>query len=51
MGENTSNIILLHLSEENNRPELARKLFEERIKRNTNIYISTQKERTEVISV
>lgn len=51
MGENTSNIILLHLSEENNRPELARKLFEERIKRNTNIYISTQKERTDVISV
>jgi len=52
MGEKTENIILIHLSEENNTKELALKSFSDRIKKtNTSIYISEQKNRTEVINV
>lgn len=51
MGENTKNIILIHLSEENNTPELAKKSFNNKIKKDMNIYISSQKDRTDLISV
>lgn len=51
MGDNTENVILLHLSEENNTVELARNSFVSKLKKDTNLHISKGKERTDVINV
>ena len=51
IGKHTKNVILIHLSEENNTKELARNSLESRIHGASNIYISTQKERTDLITV
>ena len=55
IGENTNNIILIHLSEENNTEELAynelKKVLEELNRNDIRIIISKQKERTELIEL
>lgn len=55
IGEKTKNIILIHLSEENNTEELAQSELEKILKKidreDINVIISKQKERTEVIEV
>ncbi len=55
IGENTNNIILIHLSEENNTEELAynelKKVLEELNRNDIRIIISRQKERTELIEL
>lgn len=55
IGSNTNNIILIHLSEENNTEELAltelRKVLNEINRNDINVIISKQKERTELIEL
>ena len=55
IGSNTSKIILIHLSEENNTEELAynelNKVLEEINRNDINVIISKQKERTELIKL
>ena len=55
IGENTNNIILIHLSEENNTEELAytelKKVLDELNRNDIKIIISKQKERTELIEL
>ena len=51
IGDKTKNIILIHLSEKNNTPELALETFNKYNDYNKNITISYQNEPTEVIEV
>lgn len=55
VGDNTKGVILIHLSEENNRKEIAYSTFINTLKENhktvENIIISTQTEPTEVIEI
>ena len=55
IGPKTKKIILIHLSEDNNTPELAKETLEKVLEKNNikfkNIIISTQKESTEMVSV
>lgn len=55
VGEDTQNIILIHLSEDNNRPEMALSTLNQVLVgthlSETNIHISKQKEKTELIEV
>ncbi len=55
IGENTKKVILAHLSQENNDPEIALKTLKEKLKDDDikfdNIIVSTQDERTELIEV
>ena len=55
IGPNTNNIVLIHLSEENNTEELAynelNKILEEINRNDINVIISKQKERTELIEL
>lgn len=50
-GDRTKNIILIHLSEENNTKELALNSLRGKISDDTNIYISEQKARTDLITI
>ena len=55
IGEDTEEVILAHLSEENNTPELALKTLKDRLSKEdikfNNIIIAKQNERTELITV
>lgn len=55
IGKNTKKVILAHLSQENNDPEIALKTLKEKLKDDDikfdNIIVSTQDERTELIEV
>ena len=55
MGENTKDIILIHLSEENNTKEKAletlNKALEKKKKSVEHIYVATQNERTDLIEI
>lgn len=55
IGENTKNIILAHLSEDNNDPKLAKSVLETTLKQNNqqvnNIIIANQHDKTELIEV
>lgn len=55
IGDNTKGVILIHLSEENNRKEIAYSTFTDMLKENNknveNIIISTQTEPTEVVEI
>jgi len=55
VGDNTKGVILIHLSEENNRKEIAYSTFTNTLKENNkaveNIIISSQNEPTEVIEI
>jgi phosphoribosyl 1,2-cyclic phosphodiesterase len=55
IGENTTKIVLIHLSHENNDPEIAlntiKKIFKEKNIDFDNIILSTQEDRTELIEV
>lgn len=55
IGSNTKKVILIHLSEDNNTPELALDTLKETLEKNNinfnNIIISSQKERTELIKI
>ena len=55
IGENTQDIVLIHLSHENNDPDIALNVLKEKLKENNinfnNIIISKQEERTELIEV
>ncbi len=55
IGPKTKKIILIHLSEDNNTPELAKETLKDILKKNNidfnNIIISTQNESTELVSI
>lgn len=55
IGSNTKKVILIHLSEDNNTPELALDTLKETLEKNNinfnNIIISSQEERTELIKI
>lgn len=55
IGENTKEIVLIHISHENNHPDIALKTIEDTFKKNNidfkNITISKQEERTELIEL
>jgi phosphoribosyl 1,2-cyclic phosphodiesterase len=51
IGEKTKTIILFHISEKNNSEELVRKEFEKIKNKNVKLYISKQKETTELINI
>lgn len=55
IGNNTKSVILVHLSKENNQPNLALNMLKSTLKENNidfnNIMISSQQERTELIEV
>lgn len=55
IGSDTKNVVLIHLSEDNNRPELALETLQSTLEESginhPKIYISSQKEKTEMIEV
>ena len=55
IGPNTKKVILIHLSEDNNTPELALNTLKETLEKNkidfNNIIISSQKERTDLVKI
>lgn len=55
IGPKTKKVILIHLSEDNNTPDLAKKTLEEILEKNniqfSNIIVSSQNESTELVSV
>ena len=55
IGDNTKGVTLIHLSEENNRKEIAYSTFTDMLKENSkeigNIIISAQTEPTEVVEI
>lgn len=55
IGPNTKEVILIHLSEDNNTPELALNTLKETLEKNkidfNNIIISSQKERTDLVKI
>lgn len=51
VGNNTTNIILAHLSEENNTEKLAYNTVSTKVNKNINIIIANQKKRTELIEI
>ena len=51
IGDKTKNVILIHISEKNNTPELVLETFKKYNDYNKNIVLSNQDEPTEVIEV
>ena len=55
IGDNTKSIILVHLSKENNDPNLALTMLQDTLKENgisfSNIMVSSQEENTELVEV
>lgn len=51
VGERTKKIVLFHLSEKNNSIDLVKKEFKKLNKKDIDLYIAKQKEKTELISI